>query len=90
MTPSRPHAISTSAPSSCQWCGATHQTKCPLVKAIEYHEDGRVNRVEFMTANDYPPLGQPVAWNTYHCVSDGHTVWQVGPDGTWHNMGNPQ
>ena len=57
----------------CKWCGIGHlNTKCPLIKAIEYHQNGTVKRVEFMTPNDqfkpawtYPPPsfvigGQPI------------------------------
>ena len=31
----------------CAWCGGFHTQKCPLVKAIEYHENGTTKRVEF-------------------------------------------
>ena len=37
----------------CQWCGFIHETKCSLVKAIEYHQDGTPKRVEFYAPNDY-------------------------------------
>jgi hypothetical protein len=36
----------------CQWCGLMHGVKCPVVKAIEYHENGAVKRVEFLTPGD--------------------------------------
>jgi hypothetical protein len=42
------------ASSACQWRGAIHGAKCPLVKAIEY-EHGMVKRVEFFAPNDYAP-----------------------------------
>ncbi len=42
-------------PTKCQWCAGFHATKCPLVKAIEYHQDGTTKRVEFYAATDYPP-----------------------------------
>ena len=32
---------------NCQWCGAHHQYKCPMVKAYEYYPDGTLKRVEF-------------------------------------------
>ena len=34
---------------SCPWCGFLHISgdMCPRVKAIEYHPDGRVKRIEF-------------------------------------------
>jgi len=38
---------------ACGYCGCIHQTKCPMVKAIEYHQDGTVKRVEFYSASDY-------------------------------------
>lgn len=41
---------------SCCWCGAIHGATCPRVKALEYHPDGTIKRVEFFTPNDYPPL----------------------------------
>lgn len=33
----------------CQWCGVLHyhQGICPRVKAIEYHGNGSIKRVEF-------------------------------------------
>lgn len=38
----------------CQWCGVHHGPHCPLVKSIEYFQDGTVKRVEFLTPADYP------------------------------------
>ena len=47
---------------SCTWCGMHHGGMCPKVKAIEYHENGFVKRVEFYAPVDYPPLkGGPFA-----------------------------
>lgn len=40
----------------CQWCGLIHGPRCPTVKAIEYHPDGTVKRVEFMTPVDHRPI----------------------------------
>lgn len=31
----------------CEHCGNWHQGKCPRIKAIEYHENGNVKRVEY-------------------------------------------
>lgn len=46
----------------CRWCGAYHDEKCPIVKAIEYHQDGTVKRVEFLTpADQMQPLMSPPA-----------------------------
>lgn len=38
--------------SECRWCGMIHGPRCPSVKAIEYHQDGSVKRVEFTTPAD--------------------------------------
>jgi len=37
----------------CKHCGNTHETRCPLVKSIEYFEDGTIKRIEYMTPADY-------------------------------------
>lgn len=37
----------------CVLCGCHHDFKCPLIKAYDYFPDGRVKRVEFMTAADF-------------------------------------
>ena len=43
---------------TCQHCGGIHVTsQCPRVKAIEYHKNGRVKRVEFYE--------EPKAWPTW-------------------------
>lgn len=42
--------------SQCQWCGMSHGALCPMVKAIEYHPNGTMKRVEFKSAADYPPI----------------------------------
>lgn len=34
---------------TCGWCGGYHSGTCPKVKAIEYHPDGTVKRVEFIS-----------------------------------------
>lgn len=41
--------IQTSAapPHGCPYCGLPHAGTCPRVKAIEYHPDGSLKRVEF-------------------------------------------
>ena len=41
---------------SCGWCGNYHTGVCWLVKAIEYHPNGGVKRVEF---RDPQPLAVP-------------------------------
>lgn len=45
-TPVTPTAT-TSAPHTCRWCNGLHTGTCPKVKAIEYHPNGAVKRVEF-------------------------------------------
>lgn len=42
-------------PAACPHCGMYHQATCPRVKAIEYHNDGTVKRIEFHT----PEYGFP-------------------------------
>lgn len=31
----------------CPHCGLIHETTCPRIKSIEYHENGMTKRVEF-------------------------------------------
>ena len=52
---------STSAVAKCSHCGSVwpHPGICPSVKAIEYHPDGTVKRVEYRCAGDYGPV-QPL------------------------------
>lgn len=33
---------------TCKHCGTIHGPLCPFVKAIEYHPDGAVKRIEFV------------------------------------------
>lgn len=44
----------------CKWCGRLHLEVCPRVKAIEYHENGTVKRVEF---HDSRPSRFPRGWD---------------------------
>jgi hypothetical protein len=54
----------------CRWCGLIHASPmCPTVKAIEYHPDGTVKRVEFKVAGDYSILGS-AGLEMYHSVGD--------------------
>lgn len=41
---------------ACNYCGSNHEGKCPMVKAIEYYQDGTVKRVEFITSKDHHPI----------------------------------
>ncbi len=34
----------------CPHCGMGHSGTCPRIKAIEYHQDGTIKRVEFHAA----------------------------------------
>lgn len=45
-------STSTANLETCQWCGCIHSGKCPQVKAIEYHPNGSVKRVEFFGPGD--------------------------------------
>ena len=40
----------------CPYCSCFHEGTCTRVKAIEYHPDGTVKRVEFYTPMDYRPI----------------------------------
>ncbi len=56
------NSTSNAAP-RCTHCGSfPHQGVCPLIRAIEYHPDGSIKRVEYKTANDYPPLKDQGPW----------------------------
>jgi hypothetical protein len=33
---------------TCPYCGNYHRTKCPMVKSIEYFDNGSIRRVEFV------------------------------------------
>lgn len=49
--------MKTSAVVACPWCAGLHgDRKCPLVKALEFHESGSIRRVEFFAPIDYAPL----------------------------------
>lgn len=43
----------------CRRCGDDHDiVECPGVKAVEYHSDGKISRLEFVTVADFPPTRQ--------------------------------
>lgn len=50
-----------SAVQPCRYCGSTlpHPGICPSVKAIEYHPDGTVKRVEFHGPQPLPTIYWP-------------------------------
>lgn len=48
-------------PAKCQWCGADqqHGWECPRIAALEFHPDGQVKRIEFVSAVDPVPVLSP-------------------------------
>lgn len=40
---------------TCQHCGLIHDKLCQSIKAIKYHQDGTIKRIEYVTAADFPP-----------------------------------
>lgn len=76
---------------NCIHCGAgKHPGICPTIKAIEYHEDGTVKRVEYKCAADYAAalstgVPAPIPGNVTYTgapqpMSDTHS-FIIGPDG---------
>lgn len=53
----RTYPVPTSYIYTCRWCGWAHAGVCPRVKAIEYHPNGEVKRVEFFDS----AFGQVIA-----------------------------
>jgi len=43
-------AVDYPKPAPCPHCGMYHNTTCPRIRAIEYHSNGSVKRVEFHSA----------------------------------------
>ncbi len=44
----------------CRFCGKSHGVRCPEIKAIEYHENGAIKRIEYLTPSDYyAPMTSP-------------------------------
>ena len=76
---------------NCRWCNQAHGPKCPLVKAIEFHEDGiTVKRVEFLTPSDYlsmqPPL-LPLPFPAPPPLYPAPERWIPPEVWTWPNIG---
>ena len=46
--------------SPCGYCGQWHDNVCPRVKAMEYHPDGTIKRVEFHPTSWATSLGDVV------------------------------
>lgn len=59
----------------CRWCGRLHGYQCPEVKALEFHPDGSVKRVEFKTAADYQPITLAPYPTTFPVIS---STWGGG------------
>lgn len=68
----------------CRWCGIRHGPMCPTVKAMEFHQDGTIKRVEFNGASDYP------AWTKEMLNNPRLTAAAAAPNGwTKHTIGGP-
>ena len=39
----------------CAYCGTSHSTVCPMIRAMDFYESGQLRRVEFREA---PPICQ--------------------------------
>lgn len=62
------NSTSASPDHACKYCGTYHTTKCPLIKAIDYQEDGvTIKRVEFMTPADYAAPVKIEKWDPGTC-----------------------
>lgn len=74
-------------PGACGYCGLHHGTRCPSVKAFEYHPDGTVKRVEFFAPNDSGPNlvlpGDPAAWSSWQARGFGPAIAQVDTGETY-------
>lgn len=55
--------------STCKHCGNIHTGQCPRVKAIEYHKNGKVKRVEYFDMQ--PAMGVPF-------MPDSALMWKTG------------
>jgi len=81
----------TCAVTVCKYCNGTHAALCPMIKAIEYFENGTVKRVEFKTQQDYylqpipmggqhipiPNITPSIAPNTCVSVTQGRDQWLI-------------
>lgn len=48
----------------CAWCGLIHEVKCPLIKSVEYQDDGRtIKRIEFFSPSDMQFIFSPISNN---------------------------
>jgi len=81
----------------CKHCGNIHEFRCPLIKSIEYFEDGTIKRVEYMTPADYAtipayvpypvlqPYPVPVYQYPYHRPVYPQPVTPLYPITVWGN-----
>jgi hypothetical protein len=49
----------------CKHCGNIHEFRCPLVKSIEYYEDGTLKKIEYMTPADYGTMSTVISVPVY-------------------------
>jgi hypothetical protein len=58
---------------TCRWCGMIHGPRCQNVKAMEFHEDGTLRRVEFFAPNDWlaPPPPVTKGWRVQFALARG-------------------
>jgi len=63
--------VDSKTPVTCPHCGIGHVGTCPRIKAIEYHENGTVRRIEFK--DDVAPY-QPARW-------EPRVPWIISPYG---------
>lgn len=57
---------SSSAVQSCPYCGGgPHIGICHMIKAIEYHQNGSIKRVEMKGAQDFAPVSHQTPWPDY-------------------------
>lgn len=67
-----PGMIDESSPDPvCVHCGTEHKGLCPRIKALEYHQDGTVKRIEYHT---------PWTTDASHATDAGHECMH-GQDG---------
>lgn len=62
----------------CPYCGqpeSFHRGKCHLVKAMEYHPNGTLKRVEFFAPVDY----RPVQVGVIPGLPDTRSIGSAGP-----------
>lgn len=53
----------------CPHCGLMHETTCPRIRSVEYHENGTIKRIEF-----HAP--QPVSAAPMQAPSSHRPHWQ--------------